>query len=218
VSGVWAVVPVKCFARAKSRLGEVLPRATREELARALCEHALAVLADSPSIEGVLVATDCTHVERFAEARGAVVVRDVEVGSLARVVDRALGVLGRRSVAAAVVVMADLPLLAPSDVHALVGALDRAPLVLAPDARGRGTNAIAVTPPTRIATCFGSETSFSRHVARARRASVGVAVERREGLAIDLDSPEDLAVVRSYADRGALLRWNRKRPSRVRAA
>jgi 2-phospho-L-lactate guanylyltransferase (CobY/MobA/RfbA family) len=114
--------------------------------------------------------------------------------------------------------MADLPLLAPDDVRALVAALDRAPLVLAPDRRDRGTNAFAVSPPDRIATCFGSEVSFARHVARARQSGIPVAIHRSEGVAFDLDSPGDLALARDYADRGALLSWNRKRPSRVSAA
>jgi 2-phospho-L-lactate guanylyltransferase len=220
VSGtcVWAVVPVKCFTRAKSRLGEVLSEAARADLARALCDHALTVLASCPRVDGVVVATDCTLVERFAESRGALVVRDVTVGSLARIVDHALDALTVRGASAALVLMADLPLLTVADIDALVSALDRAPVVLAPDRGETGTNALALSPPDRLATCFGSEVSFSRHLARARSARIPVAVHRSEGLAFDLDSPADLARARDYADRGALLSWNRKRPSRVRAA
>jgi len=239
VNGVWAVVPVKCFAHGKSRLADVLSSDAREELARALCEHALTVLSQCDAIAGVLVATDCALVERFAEERGALVVRDAAPSegdpapgsgadvagapaqtprSLAAIVDRVLGVLASRGAPAALVVMADLPLLAVSDVSALVTALDHAAVVLAPDRGDQGTNALALSPPDRIATCFGSEVSFSRHVARANEHGAAMAVHRSDGVLFDLDSPGDLALAQTYADRGALLSWNRKRPSRVRAA
>jgi 2-phospho-L-lactate guanylyltransferase len=219
-SAVWAVVPVKCFAHGKSRLGDVLTDPAREELARSLCEHVLATLAECAEIEGVLVATDCAQVARFAEASGALVVRDVAVGSLAQVVDHALGVLALRGAGAAVVLMADLPLLAADDVRALVAALDRTPIVVAPDRGGHGTNALALSPPDRIATCFGSEISFDRHVARAESAAIPFSVHHAEGIAFDLDLPADaeLVLADGYAERGALLSWNLKRPSRVRAA
>ncbi len=116
--------------------------------------------------------------------------------------------------------MADLPLVTPDDIRSLAAALDRAPLVIAPDRVRRGTNALALSPPDKIPTCFGSEVSFRRHVARARRQDVPFVIHRSDGIAFDLDSPDDLARARTvrYAERGALLRWNRKRPSRVRAA
>jgi 2-phospho-L-lactate guanylyltransferase len=231
-TGVWAVVPAKGFARGKSRLDGVLTKAAREDVARSLCAHVLSTLSTSGAIEGILVATDCPLVELFAESRGALVIRDdpwksplggeaeVAVGSLALVVDRALGALAGRGARAALVLMADLPLLAPDDVRALVAALDRAPLVVAPDRAGNGTNALGLAPPDRILTCFGSETSFHRHVARAESEGMALAIHRSEGTAFDLDSPDDLALALSarYAERGARLSWNRKRPSRVSAA
>jgi len=220
VSGVWAVVPVKCFARGKSRLDRVLSRAAREDLARALCDHTLATLGECTEIDGTVVATDCEVVEQFAAARGADVIRDVSAGSLAQIADHALSVLAARGASSAIVLMADLPLLSTDDLRGLAAALERAPIVVAPDRVRRGTNALGLTPPDRIATCFGSEISFRRHVARARREAIPHVVHRADGIAFDLDSPDDLAraLAVRYAERGALLRWNRKRPSRVRAA
>jgi hypothetical protein len=42
-------------------------------------------------------------------------------------------------------------------------------------------------------------------------------VYRSDGVAWDVDSPDDLALLAPYASRGARLSWKRKRPSRVRA-
>jgi 2-phospho-L-lactate guanylyltransferase len=220
VSGVWAVVPVKCFARGKSRLERVLSRAAREDLARALCDHTLATLSACETIAGTLVATDCEIVQAFAEARGAEVVRDVRAGSLNQIADHALAELAKKGARSAIVLMGDLPLLDAEDIQGLVGALGSASVVVAPDRVRRGTNALGLTPPDRMATCFGSEISFRRHVARARKEGIAHVVHRSDGIAFDLDSPDDLAraLALRYAERGALLRWNRKRPSRVRAA
>jgi 2-phospho-L-lactate guanylyltransferase len=224
VTGAWAVVPVKCFTRGKSRLDALLGSALREELARALASHVLDVLADvgrSGGIDGVLVATDCALVETFARARGALVVRDTSVGSLASVVDGALGVLSDSGAHRALVLMSDLPLLAPHEVPALVAALNDAPLVLAPDRRDEGTNALglALTGKGRtFGTCFGAVGSFDLHRARAARAGITPAIHRSEGTACDLDGPDDLALASTYAERGARFSTKRNRSSRVRAA
>jgi 2-phospho-L-lactate guanylyltransferase (CobY/MobA/RfbA family) len=98
----------------------------------------------------------------------------------------------------------------------MVAGLAHAPLVLAPDRRDEGTNALAIAPPDRMPTCFGHKDSFARHGDRARAQSIDVRVERSDGLACDVDSPEDLAV--AQACRGARGRWNRNRASRVSAA
>jgi len=245
VNGVWAIVPVKCFGRGKSRLADVMPAPARAKLARELCEHVLGVLGSCPELGGVLVATDCDQVARFAAGRGAEVVRDGESerssgtprsggeadgkrgprstpdaasGKLAPIVDRALAVLAARGAPGALVLMSDLPLLERADVVSLVAALDEAPVVLAPDLLDAGTNALGLAPPDRMASCFGSETSFDRHRARAAERDIPVFVHRSEGTARDLDSPDDLARVCAYEGRGARLSWKRNRSSRVRAA
>ena len=218
MNGVWGIVPVKCFGRGKSRLSDVLSAAAREVLARELCEHVLGVLGGCAGIGGTLVITDCAGVEELARARGADVIRDPSEGRLAAIADHALVALASRGARGALVLMSDLPLLEASDVAALVDGLDRAPVVLAPDLRDAGTNALGLAPPDAMRTCFGSETSFDLHLARARDASLPVFVHRSEGTGRDLDSPEDLRALAAYGDRGARLSWKRNRSSRVRAA
>jgi 2-phospho-L-lactate guanylyltransferase len=71
-------------------------------------------------------------------------------------------------------------------------------VVIAPDAAGEGTNALLLTPPDAIATCFGCADSFHRHRARAAAAGLAVSVHRAPALAFDLDTVDDLRV---YDDR-----------------
>ncbi len=94
------------------------------------------------------------------------------------------------------VLPADLPLVVPEDLQALLAlASDPPSVVLAPDRRQDGTNALLVSPAGLIEYEFGPQ-SYDRHRAAALAAGARVAVCDRPGLALDLDLPEDLGVYR----------------------
>ncbi len=194
----WAVIPAKCFARGKSRLAPVLTERARAKLSRDFLEHVLAVAAASVSLEGVVVATECNNVAAVAEAHGAHVHRlasgraETRLGPL---VDEALLTLLPRGAERAVVLMSDLPLLAVADLDAVVALLDNAAVVLAPDTRDEGTNALALRLRARTLrpTCFGNALSFALHAGDASRARESVAVYRSARIALDIDTPDDLA-------------------------
>ncbi len=195
----WAVVPAKSLQHGKSRLSTVLVGEDRVRFARGLLEHVLGVLRASP-VEGVLIATNGDDVAELALRAGASVLRDQgdepstsprRPRALAAVVDRALHFVATRGASAAVVMMADLPLLEARDVEALTGALVDHDIVLARDHLGRHTNALAVAPPTAIETCFGSEDSFAEHCAAARAAHLRLAILDSDRIAFDVDGPAD---------------------------
>jgi 2-phospho-L-lactate guanylyltransferase len=189
----WALVPAKSFARAKSRLAERLDDAERAGLARAMFEHVLVTLRGCGTIGGVLVVTDGDDVAEVAEARGAAVVRDVGGPPLGAIVDAALLDLRGRGAEAALVIMSDLPELAATEVDDLVQKMHDADLVLAPDLRDEGTNALGIHPPDRVPTAFGTHDSFVRHRRLAEEAGLRVHVHRSPGLGFDVDEPADLA-------------------------
>jgi 2-phospho-L-lactate guanylyltransferase len=119
------------------------------------------------------------------------VLRDRGEGSLAEVVDRALAVVASRGAASAVVLMADLPLVERADVVALLSVLGDHDVALVRDHLGHHTNALALAPPTAIATCFGRDESFEAHRAAGRAAGLRVAVVESPGIAFDVDLPAD---------------------------
>ncbi len=198
IGGTWALVPTRSFRTGKSRLTERRLGRDRAAIARALFEGTAAVLRRHGGLAGVLVATDGDDVVTAARGHGAEILRDPArpVAShttlLASIIDRGLAELARRGAAAVVVVMADLPRLAGSDLDVLLSALAGAELVLAPDRAALGTNALAIRLPTPIATAFGNRDSYPRHLATGRRAGVRTAVVTTPGLAFDLDLPADL--------------------------
>lgn len=190
---VWALVPAKSFARAKSRLSEVLDDRARAALARSMFDHVLGVLRASPEVAGVMVVTDGEDVAIVARAHGAEVVRDAESPPLGAIVDAALVEVEQRGATAALVVMADLPELHASDVDRLVRALAQSALVIAPDLRGDGTNALGLRPPSLLRTSFGNRDSFARHLHAAAAAGLHPTVHRSDGLGFDVDEPADLS-------------------------
>jgi 2-phospho-L-lactate guanylyltransferase len=198
---VWALVPAKSFARAKSRLAGALGEAERAALARAMLEHVLDALAGCSAVGGVTVVTDGDDVAELSRRRGALAVRDRASPPLGAIVDRALADL---SAPRALVLMSDLPLLTVADVHLLVDRMAEAEVVAAPDLREEGTNALGLTPPDRLRTSFGVRDSFDRHVRAAQAAGLRLGVQRSEGLSFDVDEPADLeSLLRRRATAGS---------------
>jgi 2-phospho-L-lactate guanylyltransferase len=187
---VWAIVPAKSLVQGKSRLSPLLDADQRSGFARKLLEHVLDVLG-ACGLDGILVATGGDDVALLATARGAEVLRDRGDGSLADVVDRALEHVASRGAATALVLMADLPRVTPADVGALLDALHGHEVALVRDHLGRHTNALAMSPPTAMATCFGREDSFAAHRASALAAGLRTVVVESERIAFDVDLPVD---------------------------
>jgi 2-phospho-L-lactate guanylyltransferase len=186
----WAIVPAKSLQQGKSRLRPVLGDEDRARFAQRLLEHVLDVLG-ACGLDGVLVATGGDDVAAIATSRGAEVLRDRGEGSLADVVDRALAEVTSRGASSAVVLMADLPRIEPADVEALLAALDEHDVALVRDHLGHHTNALALAPPTAMATCFGRPDSFAAHCASARAAGLRAIVVDSERVAFDVDVPAD---------------------------
>jgi 2-phospho-L-lactate guanylyltransferase len=186
----WAIVPAKSLLRGKSRLRPVLGDDERARFACLLLEHLLDTL-HACELDGVLVATDGDDVAAVAVSRGAHVLRDREEGTLSGVVDRALAHVTSRGAELAVVLMADLPRIEPGDVGALIEGLDGHDIALVRDHVGHHTNALALAPPTAIATCFGQENSFAAHLAAARAAGLRAVIVENERIAFDVDLPQD---------------------------
>jgi 2-phospho-L-lactate guanylyltransferase len=193
----WVLVPAKAFARSKSRLAPVLDEAERDALARGFLEHVLDVVAASDAVEGAMVVTDSDDVADVAMARGAVVVRDEATG-LGAIVDAALARLRDRGATGAIVLMSDLPDIAPDDVRDLADAVATDDVVIAPDLRAAGTNALGVALTSmRFPTCFGHADSFVRHLACAQALGLRVRSHTSERLGFDVDVPADLDALRA---------------------
>lgn len=189
----WLVVPAKSFRRAKSRLASVHTPHERASLAERWLAHVLEVGLSHGRVAGALVVSADEDVRRFAEQRGALCLPDpTDAVRLNEIVDYGLAMLNGRGVVRALVLMGDLPHLRAADLDRVFGAAQSAPVVVVPDRPGEGTNALLVSPPERLPTCFGAKDSFRLHQTRLQELGIDFACVRTEGIAHDVDLPSDL--------------------------
>jgi 2-phospho-L-lactate guanylyltransferase len=199
-SGLWAIIPVKPLRRAKSRLARALQADQRAALARAMFARTLDVLAPVKRVSGIVVVSSDLTVQDIARAKNAIPLAETESG-LNAAVSQACAWLEARGASAALIVPTDLPLLAAADVEAMLDlAVEPACIVIAPDRREHGTNALLLRPPQVIRPAFGAS-SFEAHQAQALARRLPAHVYRSATIALDLDRPGDLDRYRELAGR-----------------
>jgi len=191
VSSIWAIVPVKPLRRAKSRLARALKAEQRAALARSLFARTLDVLSSVERIAGVVVVTSDLTVQDIARAKHAVPLAETDAG-LNAAIAQACEWIGNRQATAALIIPTDLPLLAASDLEALIDlAYEPACIVIAPDRRDEGTNALLLRPAQVMQPAFGVS-SFETHCARAAQHGIPRRIYRSATIGLDLDAPADL--------------------------
>lgn len=173
-----AVIPFKGVGARKTRLADLFSPDQRRDYSQRMFEHVRDILAGCAPIGEMTLLSDIpaagwTGSFIHDEGRGL----NAELVALAtqRVTHRLL------------VIHADLPLLAPGDIHALIAEADRAICAIAPDRGGTGTNAIALVNPAGFPFQFGVD-SFARHIDAAEGRA---GIVRSIGLSHDIDTPDD---------------------------
>jgi 2-phospho-L-lactate/phosphoenolpyruvate guanylyltransferase len=190
-----AILPVKRFSLAKRRLEEGLRAEPRERLVEAMLADVLAALDHTRRVERVLAVTAEPRAAAAARERGAEVIDDS--GHVGHSRAAALGVVRALELGASAVALlpGDCPLLDPEELDGALDSFGEGRVTIVPDRHGTGTNALLLSPPDAIRPAFG-EGSRERHERLARAAGREVAIEPLCSLALDVDTPDDLARLR----------------------
>lgn len=220
-----AILPVKRFTAAKQRLGADVAESLRAELAKAMVGDVLSALRDCAAIDATIVVTREPAVAAAARYIGAIVVQDTAESSQSAAAQLGLARAVEDGFERALCVPGDCPALDPhelrdlldgtpdtsagprADMHAARSLAEHAhagtsapkerarEVTIVPDRHGTGTNGLLLTPPDAIAPSFGPG-SCARHEKLARTGGTAVRVERVPSLLLDIDTAEDLAVLR----------------------
>jgi 2-phospho-L-lactate/phosphoenolpyruvate guanylyltransferase len=194
-----AILPVKSFGAAKQRLAESLGAGSREALAQAMFSDVLGALRRTEALDEIAVITADRTAESAARGQGVIVLADTVQAGHSPAAQIGIQHALAHGFERVVLVPGDTPLLHPAD---LAGLLQRSGpgVSVVPDRHGAGTNALVLTPPDAVDPSFGPE-SCARHVALAEAAGVPVRIDEVPALALDVDTPEDLAALAAELDR-----------------
>jgi len=192
---IWAIVPVKPLRRGKSRLAGLLSEEQRTLLNRYLLEHTLQVLNEVSEIEHTLVVSRDPAALALTHSLGGRTVLEDGAPQFNTAIKRATIVAITQGARAVLVLPADLPLIESSDIKNILKRGKKEPVVvIAPDRRIDGTNALLVNPAGLIEYGYGPG-SYHWHCDRAVDAGARLVVIRSKRLGLDLDLPEDLELL-----------------------
>ena len=192
---VWAIIPVKPLRRGKSRLAKVISADERADLNHYLLDHTIKVLKTIDEIENILVISRDKEALALARDLGARTVQEFGSPGLNTALSRAVEIVRSYETCGVLVVPADLPRLDAEDLKKILAFRDDPPIVvIAPDRKKEGTNALFVCPPDLIEFNYG-EGSFQKHIQGARDAGARLEICELASLELDLDEPEDLALI-----------------------
>jgi 2-phospho-L-lactate/phosphoenolpyruvate guanylyltransferase len=199
-----AVIPVKPLALALGRLAGALAAPARRALQAAMLEDVLGACAGAAALGRVLVVTCDPAAAALARAGGARVVADhAPPRGMNAAIVRGLRAAEAAGCAAALVLTADLPLATAADLDALAAAAPPGPgVTIAPSRDGTGTNAMLLRPLYALRPQLGPG-SLARHAGAAARAGLPLVRVARPRLALDLDTPADLAAFCAAGAEGA---------------
>lgn len=195
-----AIIPVKRFGQAKQRLLETLDRPQRAAIVKAMLGDVLVAVSAADSIERVILVTGESRAERIALRHAQRVKTPIEVLQVPHDNGHSeaatLGIVRALALGAqcSALLPGDCPLLDPGELDGALGRMASGRVAVVPDRHGTGTNGLLLAPADAIGPAFG-EGSAERHRDRAGRAGFDVATEELGSLALDLDTPDDLAAL-----------------------
>jgi 2-phospho-L-lactate guanylyltransferase len=160
-----------------------------------MMQDVLAALAQVPELAGTVVVTLDPDAAELARLRGEEIfeagARDGHTGAVMAAVRRFV----REGRGGVLIVPGDIPFIAPDEVSRLIAAHGTSPAFsIVPAHDRRGSNAILMTPPDAVPLAFGND-SFYPHLDAARARGIEPTIVPMPGIGLDIDNPEDLALL-----------------------
>ncbi len=188
----FAIVPIKRFENAKTRLSSILDTDDRIRLSLLMLEDTLQILSAVHSLSQVITVSADKRVGEIAVKYGANFLLEEKERGVNSAVALADSYCMKKAADATMVIPHDLPLLDSTDISKACELAENESrcIVICPSLRYDGTNMLLRKPPSIIATFYDAD-SYNMHVKAAIR--LGIPVKRlfSKALMHDIDTPED---------------------------
>jgi 2-phospho-L-lactate guanylyltransferase len=184
------LVPVKNLSNAKQRLSATLDQSDRTELAHAMLRDVAESITAASADEVVLVTSDPFALE-LAREHGFGAIRDDLNLSETAAIEMATRYCLEKAAECTLVLPGDVPLISSGEIRALYESAPQCGTVLTPSRDKRGTNAVLRRPAALFPLRFGND-SFLPHLTAAIATDKSCIVLSLPGIALDIDTPEDL--------------------------
>ena len=194
-----AIIPVKTFARAKTRTG--LSVGQKEQLCGAMLEEILHVLSISPKIDETVVVTREQKAAGICRRFNATEIFDEREEGVNGAVSLADRYLLENQFDASVVLPQDIPFIKTQDIDFMFR--HAAPpnfAIVVPSRRFDGTNALVRMPVDLMETHY-DEDSYRMHMKTAKEHTLNVALVFVKRIMWDVDSSEDMEFLLQQDDK-----------------
>jgi len=187
---VFVIIPVKRLDNAKSRLSSLLTNDERKQFCLKMLEDVLRTVKSTKRAHEKVVVSKDPMVTQIAKNFEVAYLKERKRG-LNKTVSEAVDWCIERRATSVLVLPADIPLVAPTDLNRIFTLGEKASMVISPSRNGKGTNALLLTPPNVSPTFYGPR-SFQRHIKEASRLKISFRRYRSSRIALDIDTVEDL--------------------------
>ena len=188
------LIPFKSLASAKQRLEAALNAAQRSQLAEAMLRDVMVAAAAVKERIDVALVTGDASAQAVAKELGFLVIEDTRNESETAAIEMATAWCEERGYDTTIVVPADIPLIAPHELHRVLDAAPAEGAVFVPAYDRRGSNCILRRPASIIPLRFGND-SFLPHCEAMRQTGKELVVLEMPGIGLDIDNPHELELL-----------------------
>ncbi|MDC0927690.1 2-phospho-L-lactate guanylyltransferase [Nitrosopumilus sp.] len=185
-----AIIPVKTFSNAKTRLR--LPTEKVEELCKIMLEEILQVLSTSSKIEKIILVTKEEKAIEIGKKFNTITIIDEKEEGVNQAVSLTDEYLIKNNFIASIVFPQDIPFIKIEDVDFILKhQLHPNFAIIVPSRKFDGTNALVRMPVDLMKTHY-DDNSYRNHMITAKEHTMNVAMVFVKRIMLDVDSQEDL--------------------------
>ncbi len=188
-----AIIPVKTFSRAKTRLN--LDDVQRKKLCTVMLEEILHMLSTSPRIDETVVITREPKALEICKKFYAHVILDEKEEGVNSAIAQTDRYILEKEFDASIILPQDIPFIKPQDIDYMIEHIvPPNSAIIVPSRKFDGTNAFVRMPPCIVPTYY-DEGSYKAHIDVARRHTSNVSLLFLKRVMWDIDVWEDVKFV-----------------------